>query len=285
MYRNIIADGSWLARKYYGFHLERSHATKWMSAFLGDLHRVQTERGAKSITICWDHPLASSSRKKIYEGYKSGRIKPPGYVEALAEFKGLVKHFGIIQAESEHGEADDIAATITRQWPNCLLYTIDKDWLQCVGDAHMLWAKFKAPDILVTKGNFEEVVGLPLESFGGFLALGGDISDGIKGIKGCGETIAKRIMQCAPQAVEWIISGEPDKLREATCEEGGRVGRIVEKAIAARDNVAIMNELVRLRTIKYTTTAPDEYWRSGDVAKEWCLTHRCDWLWRLWFNG
>mgnify|MGYP001098188453 CR=1 FL=1 len=149
----------------------------------------------------------STYRKELYEKYKAHRPETPEpLVRQLDYVEDLVNGFGIKLLKLHGYEADDIIATLVRNFneekdklgiSEINIVTSDKDLLQLVSDNVFVWRIEKGvTDIKkYTKKDVYERYGVYPHQIADFLALVGDVSDNIPGVPGIGEKTAAKILQ------------------------------------------------------------------------------------------
>ncbi len=155
-----------------------------------------------------------SVRKREDATYKEHRGLPNDIKERLAEaYKTaviLLDQLGIKTLIAEGFEADDLIAEICRQNRDRekVIISADKDLYALLDENTMLvWN-----DKFTTEETFREKYGIPPKLFPTVLALAGDYSDNIKGVKGIGIKTALKIVKEVGDKVERKLS--PDQLQE-----------------------------------------------------------------------
>lgn len=142
-------------------------------------------------------------RKTVFDGYKAGRKVEPELVNIWERTLQRVQDEGFNTARAPGEEADDIMATLARIYSeeygcqDVRLVTQDKDVLQVVNDR----VKQLYP-ILGDRGEFEirgadhvlKEWGVHPEDLALLLAMMGDTSDKIPGIKQIGKTIGAKLI-------------------------------------------------------------------------------------------
>lgn len=106
-----------------------------------------------------------------------------------------------LQAVSVDGyEADDVLASIVRQYPGTVVTSCDKDLL-CLSGRCRVFAPWGSGEFLSP----ESKLGIPAGQVTDYLALCGDASDGVPGVKGIGPKTAVELLQ-AHGNLEAILS-------------------------------------------------------------------------------
>lgn len=212
-------------------------------AFVTALISLLEQEKPDLIAVAWD-TAEPTFRHIQFTDYKAHRPEfPPEMVPQLARVKEIVKLFHIPSLEMPGFEADDIIGTLARRAEadgyQVFCVTPDKDYLQLVSD-HVFVYKPTRP------GGDQEVVGIdgviakfgvPPEQVIDVLALIGDTSDNVPGVKGIGEKTAIPLIQ---------HYGTIEALYEAidTVEKAGTKKKLLEN----RDNAFLSKELVTIHT-------------------------------------
>ncbi len=129
-------------------------------------------------------------RAKLYPAYKDHR--PPSDPDLVRQRKLAIDaiDFAGLQLLKVTGfEADDVIATLARRERAAVILSSDKDLLSLAGHARIYhpWGagKFVTP---------EDVLGVPAGQVVDYLALCGDTTDGVPGVKGIGEKTAQKLL-------------------------------------------------------------------------------------------
>lgn len=142
-------------------------------------------------------------RHTLFEDYKANRAgAPDDMVVQLPYVERLVKALGIPIAKQTGFEADDVIATLVKkhckdfEW--VYVITGDKDLLQLVDEnVHILrFASMGVTDLVEYDENevFKRY-GVKPSQMGDYLALVGDVSDNIPGVKGIGKKSAVELLK------------------------------------------------------------------------------------------
>lgn len=159
--------------------------------------------------IVFDGEGGSQRRRKVYSGYKEGRmfksklnrqLVSEGIDEQaslrqqymkLHEYLDLLPVTVIVEPKIE---ADDTIGYIAKQILNdeVVIMSSDKDFLQLVNDKINVWSPTKKK--LYTPELIEQEYGLPSQNFIWYRVFDGDKSDNIPGIKGAGLKSIKKYL-------------------------------------------------------------------------------------------
>ena len=204
--RWLLIDGFNLVFRSH-FAMERSNLRRssdqfptgaihgWMKA-LQDLR--DNEKPDRAVVF---FDLGGSDRHlAVLPDYKAQRDETPeDIVKQLPEIKKLTALLGFQVIEQRGVEADDLVAAavhrLSQQGDECIIVSADKDFGQCVGGKVMQlvppptanpalgWRRLDAAGV-------EEKFGVPPALIADYLALVGDTSDNIPGLKGVGPKTA-----------------------------------------------------------------------------------------------
>jgi len=187
---------------------------------------------------------APTFRHDRYDGYKAHRDEfPEELIPQMPRIKNFLKHIGIPVLELPGFEADDIIGTLAKQAGalgydvRCL--TSDKDYFQLVDDRICILRPGKDANAYdeYRRDQVKEKMGVYPEQIIDLLALIGDASDNIPGVKGIGEKTAQPLIE---------KYGTVDNLYEAIDEiERETVKR---KLIDGKDSAMLSKELVTIHT-------------------------------------
>jgi 5'-3' exonuclease len=184
-------------------------------AFIGSLSRYVRLVKPEKLVVCWDGG-ACTHRLALHPGYKGARNEPPD--QASAEIKNssfdLAKRFltaALIQQVCVEGfEADDL---IARYWlmpwiTPVVILSGDKDLLQLVATDTVQLRP--GDDEVWDRERVIEKLDIPPAWVGRWLALKGDTSDGVEGIKGIGPKKAAKLLHEANGNLWTIKRDRPD---------------------------------------------------------------------------
>jgi 5'-3' exonuclease len=126
-------------------------------------------------------------RKEVYPEYKANREHPAAAIEELKKCKVAIMKDGWPVLGADGAEADDVIATYIRATGPCTVYGTDKDLLQIDG-IHLL------DPFRNEHKTAEGKLGVRVDQVVDFLALVGDKSDNIPGVKGIGKERAAKLL-------------------------------------------------------------------------------------------
>lgn len=147
--------------------------------------------------VAFDPPRADSWRRKVCPAYKAHRPETePEFKAQIPLMKACCAAAGFGVLEAPEHEADDLLAAYAsdahESGARVTVVTSDKDLMQLVRPGLIVWDP-KA-DAWYTPQKVVEKFGVEAARLGDYLALAGDVADGIPGAKGIGPAIARAIL-------------------------------------------------------------------------------------------
>lgn len=200
----LLIDGSSLAyRSYYAFvrnplRTSKGEPTSAIFGFARSLKKLSEELNPDYAAVCFDLP-GPTFREENFADYKAKRKETPGeLVEQLPHINNLCESAGFSVISKEGYEADDVIATLTKEAEKrnieTVIFTLDKDLMQLVSDNVKILNMHSSGVEWYDKAKVKEKFGVPPEKINDFLALTGDASDNIPGIKGIGKKTATKLL-------------------------------------------------------------------------------------------
>ncbi|MBI4372079.1 MAG: DNA polymerase I [Elusimicrobia bacterium] len=200
----------------------------------------------EGLAVCLDTP-GPTFRHAAFEGYKATRKEIDGdLLVQLGRARLLAEALGLRCLEKPGYEADDVMATMARRaaregW-EAVLVTGDKDALQLVGPGVRVFNAAKgdwldAPDV-------EKKFGVPPGQVRDYLAIVGDASDNVPGLKGVGPVGAVRLLKSYGSLQGAIAAARRDdaslapKLAQAL-KEGEKTAELARGLIALDEQVPL----------------------------------------------
>ncbi len=200
----LLIDGSSLAyRSHYAFinnplKTSRGEPTSAIFGFARSLKKLSEELKLDYAAVCFDLP-GPTFREKEFAEYKAKREKTPeDLVAQLPHINKLCESAGFSVISKEGYEADDIIATLAeragKENIETVIFTLDKDLMQLVSDNVKVLNMHTKGVEWYDRIKVEEKFGIPPRKINDFLALSGDPSDNIPGIKGIGKKTAAMLV-------------------------------------------------------------------------------------------
>lgn len=175
--------------------------TAALLVFLNMLSKYTRHAKPTHLVVCWDSPFSSAFRRRIDPSYKvSRKSKVPGAPDAIDQIKHILELFGIAQAQAHAVEADDLIAGywhLHRRRDDVLILSGDKDFLQLVGrdgDGSTVQIRPGSNPEWWSAEVVERSMGCSPEYLPFVMALAGDSSDDVPGLRGVGTKTAVKMM-------------------------------------------------------------------------------------------
>ena len=194
-----IVDGTYeLFRSHFGYPRRTSPNGTEVGALKGYInHLTSLKKQYKYLCVSFDSTV-ESFRNKLYDGYKSSNDMDPDILNQFPLAEEVTKLLGITLLSMKHYEADDGIASVCEQFNNknikIIIGSLDKDLMQCIKSDKVVMYSTRYKTFTNDKGVKEKFGILPYQ-IPDFLALTGDSSDGIPGMKGVGQKTATLLLQ------------------------------------------------------------------------------------------
>jgi len=213
------------------------------------LHRLLEERRPEY--VAWVHDAGTSFRTTTYPEYKATREKldeelQEDFDRAVARIEEILRGFRVALIAVDGYEADDVIGTLAKlAWQSGLEAVIvsgDKDFYQLVSENVVLLNPGRGgpspvDETLVDSANAAERFGVPPERVIDYLALVGDSSDNIPGVRGIGDKTARELI---------ATYGDLDCILSHAAQVKGKRAR--EGLLQFADDARLSRQLVTIRT-------------------------------------
>ncbi|MDP6540524.1 MAG: DNA polymerase I [Planctomycetota bacterium] len=205
--RLFLLDGTALAYRAHfamarsGLTTREGRPTGASSGFTMTLRRLLAEERPERIAVAFDPP-GKTFRHEQFADYKATRQRmPEELVDQLDDVRAIVRGHGIPIFEVPGYEADDVIGTLAtdaeaRGW-EVMLVSGDKDFMQLVSERVKIYNVFKPGiDLLIEDADaVREKFGCDPAHVIDVLAIMGDASDNVPGVKGIGEKGAIKLIE------------------------------------------------------------------------------------------
>jgi len=241
----LIDGSSYIYRAYYAVrHLTNSKGepTNAVFGFANMLLKIIRDEAPQHFAVVFD-TREPTFRKELYPEYKANRAAmPEDLVPQIPLIKELVAGFNIPCIEKPGFEADDIIATLAKQFAaddyEVVVVTGDKDMMQIVTDRVCLYDTMK--DKVSGPAEVAERFGGTPDKVIEVQALAGDSSDNVPGVPGVGEKTAVKLI-AEFGSVENLLANL-DQLkgkRRENLEQFGEQARLSKKLVTLVDDVPL----------------------------------------------
>lgn len=251
IYRAFFALGQQPLRSSRGENTSIARGTNDFIARLIEKHKPEY--------LGWVHDKGLSFRHELYPAYKATRerLEPELQVdfdEGVARVEQLLEGYHIPVLSLEGYEADDVIGTLARQAAdagvNVVIVSGDKDFAQLVRPRVWILNPWHGRPGQTTEKwydteNISERLGVPAERVIDFLALKGDSSDNVPGVKGIGDKGATELIaKWGPleNILAHVDDVEPTRSRNALREHGAN-GVLSKQLVTIRDDLPLTLDL------------------------------------------
>jgi DNA polymerase-1 len=200
--------------------------------------------------VAWVHDAGTSFRHETFPAYKETREKLSAEMQqdfdrSVERVRQVLAAFRVPVVAQEGYEADDVIGTLARaaveRGLEAVIVSGDKDLYQLVGRGISLLNPGRGGPAAVEEqwvdpSNAAERLGVPPERVVDFLALVGDSSDNIPGVRGIGEKTARQLIE---------QYGELDAILAHAGEVPNK--RTREALLAQAENARLSRQLVTIR--------------------------------------
>jgi len=239
----LIDGHAFCYRAYYAIQeLSTSSGmpTNAIYGFINMLRKLIKEHEPDMLAIAFD-TAAPTERHEKYKEYKIHRKPmPDDLADQIPKIKEVIGAHGIPIYQMEGYEADDIIATLAekaaKKGLSVTIVTGDKDALQLVDEKVKVLNPSTAGDKTYNAAEVRNKYGVDPGSMVDLMALIGDASDNIPGVKGIGKATASKLIN-QYGSIKGIYKNI-DKIHSAS---------IRKKLIEGKDIVQFSRELVQLK--------------------------------------
>lgn len=196
----LVDVSSMFFRAFYAvrpLNTSKGVPTNAVYGFLSMIVKLLKDIKPDYMAFCFDRP-EPSFRKEIYGEYKANRSEmPEELIPQVPYIKKLTEVLGIPIFEKPGFEADDLIGTLTRYGQThdmqVVIVSGDKDFSQLINDNVIMYDTMK--DIRFTVEKVIEKWGVHPKHFIDYLAMTGDASDNIPGVRGVGPKGAQKLIE------------------------------------------------------------------------------------------
>jgi DNA polymerase I len=196
----LIDGNSILYRSYYAIRNltnAQGFPTNAIYGFLSTMRKIIKEENPHYLGIVFD-TKGPTTRHELFEDYKAHRKPmPEDLVPQVPKLKQILRAMNIPIYEKSGCEGDDLLGTLSQKASQhhipTVILTNDKDMYQLVNDNIIVYHVSK--DKYLDKAAVKEEFGVDPAQVEDVLALWGDSSDNIPGVRGLGEKTAKKLIQ------------------------------------------------------------------------------------------
>lgn len=236
----LIDGNSYVYRAFYampGLTDSAGNPTGAVFGFTNMLLKIIRDKSPDCVIVSFD-TKAPTARHEMYEKYKANRAETPmELIGQLPMVKQVLHAMNIPVFEAPGYEADDVLATLAAHAVNkgldALIVSGDKDMLQLVRDGVRVYDPMKDQELGLAE--VVERFGVPPERVTEYMALVGDASDNIPGVKGIGDKTARELLAKFGSIDELIAN--PDRI------EKPRIRKMIEDGV---DDIRLSQRLAEI---------------------------------------
>ena len=237
--------------------------TSTIFGFTNTLDEVLNKEKPTHLAVVFDPP-SPTFRHQLFPQYKAQRKETPEeIIKSTPIIKEIIEAYRIPILQHDGYEADDVIGTIARlaalNGYDVYMMTPDKDYAQLVDEHIFIYKPARSgtgAEILDKNMVCEKYKIKSPEQFIELLAIMGDKSDNIPGVKGIGEVGATKLI------------AEFDTVENLLANVNRVKGANREKIIADRDNLMLSKKLVTICTDVPVLFSEDDYvLKTPDTAK------------------
>ena len=213
--------------------------------------------------LAWVHDVGESFRHQTYPAYKATREKLTDELQqefdrSVERIEAILEAFRVPVVGVEGYEADDVigtlATTAATRGLQAVIVSGDKDFYQLIGPGIALLNPGRGgpaavEEQWVDQSNASARLGVPPERVIDYLALVGDSSDNIPGVKGVGEKTALELLKTLGD-LDAILAGAdriPGKRARAAVQQHAELARLSRDLVTIRRDVPLPLDLEALR--------------------------------------
>jgi len=194
-----IVDGTYeLFRSHFGYPSRKTDEGKEVGALKGYINHLQSlKKNYEYLGVAFDSKV-ESFRNEIFKEYKSSRDIDKDILGQFSLAEKATELLGITLLSMDQYEADDAIASVCSVFKNkkikIIIGSLDKDLMQCLSNDNVVMYSTRYKTFTEKQDVFKKF-GVYPNQIPDFLALVGDSSDGIPGMKGIGEKTAALLLQ------------------------------------------------------------------------------------------
>jgi len=211
--------------------------------------------------LAWVHDVGESFRHQTYPQYKATREKlteelQQEFDRSVERIEQILEAFRVPLVGVEGYEADDVIGTLATaaRGLQVVIVSGDKDFYQLIGPGIALLNPGRGgpaavEEHWVDQTNASERLGVPPERVVDYLALVGDSSDNVPGVKGVGEKTALELLQTFGDLDGILAHADriPGKRAREAVEQYADLARLSRELVTIRRDVPLPLDLDGLR--------------------------------------
>src|SRR3989338_2163585 len=236
-----------------GLSTSKGQATNAIFGFVNTLRKILRDHKPDYMAVCFDSPQ-KTRRQERFNAYKIQRPPMPAdLVDQMPFIKEIVQAYNLAIFECGGFEADDIIATLSQGFlekdseVEVVIVSDDKDMYQ-LASPHIAFFSARR-DTFWEYEHLREYLGFDPHRMTDFIALAGDKSDNIPGVKGIGEVTARNLINqygSLEDMLDHLDGIRPETVREKLRQN--REAAVLSKELAVLETkVPVDFDLKRLQ--------------------------------------
>ncbi len=217
----------------------KGQPTNAVFGFCNILRKILADAKPTHVAVCFDVGKQTHRQKKFADYKIQRQAMPDDLVIQINIIRDIVRAYGFPIFELEGFEADDVMATLglrfAKKNTDVFIATDDKDMAQLVNDHIKLYSPRQ--EKVIDARDVKDKFGVAPAQMTDYIALAGDASDNIPGVKGIGEVGARKLLEefkSLEEIYKHVDQVTPSKLQE--------------KLMASKQEAFLSKELATLET-------------------------------------
>lgn len=231
-----LVDGSgYIFRAFYAvapLRTKDGFPTNALYGYLRMLLKLLSVADSEHVVVVFDAGKATF-RTEMYSEYKANRSEcPEELLKQMPYFREFSEALGLLILQKKGFEADDILGTLTKKLQKddieVVVVSGDKDLMQLVGKGVTIWDTMR--DIRYDSAGVKDKMGVLPEKIVELLAVMGDSSDNVPGLKGAGPKTAVQLIEKYGE-VENIIKNVKEISEDKTIRNRQKISQQIESDV------------------------------------------------------
>lgn len=226
---NLIIDGhNYLYRAYYGIPakvlLPSGQKGNAVYGFLAFLRRMVQWLEPKNVVVVFDSETGIDCKQREFAEYKSNRkATDEDMWKQMEIIQEVLRFLDIPIIEDSQNEADDVIGTLAGKEyfeENSFISSGDNDFLQLVSPSVRIAREIRGKLTIIDEDFVAKKLNILSSQYADYIALKGDPSDNISGLKGIGKVTARGLLRDFGDVPRIIRNNHklPIKLSKLICE-------------------------------------------------------------------
>ena len=217
----------------------KNQPTNAVFGFCNILRKLLADCAPSHVAVCFDVGRQTHRQKKFADYKIQRQAMPDDLVSQIRVIRQVIGAYGFPIYELEGFEADDVLATLSMRLASedveVYIATDDKDMSQLVGEHIKIYSP-REQKVIDTQAVLVKFGVMPVQ-ITDYIALAGDTSDNIPGVKGIGEAGARKLIveyQSLEGLYKHVDQVLPDRMREKLIS--GRKDAFLSKELAVLES-------------------------------------------------